>query len=311
MAFALRAVGVDNGGTWIRLCGIDSRGKRIWSHKKPSPTVEKLPFFLQKSLSRFHGKLPILAIGSRGVWKVHKKRQLKRALLGLAKKIVVMSDVEAAWIAAFGKSRFGSRVTRLELAEPETRNPKPETGVVVIAGTGSIAYGRCADGRFARAGGLGPQKGDEGSGYWIGREWLMRRGSKRTTRNVRSVAALAPDVIRKANSGDPLARKIIDEAQHHLAQLVLTLADKLFGRKITPLSVSGGLFGNPSFKNGFLDEMRRLGLRYLCVPRKREVAVALARYAYDAVFAEYNTPCLRSLRRFRPSKLCRITSRPV
>ena len=42
-------------------------------------------------------------------------------------------------------------------------------GVVVIAGTGSIAYGRNADGQLARAGGWGYVLGDEGSGYWIGR----------------------------------------------------------------------------------------------------------------------------------------------
>ena len=42
-------------------------------------------------------------------------------------------------------------------------------GTVVIAGTGSIAYGRDASGRGARAGGWGYVLGDEGSGYWLGR----------------------------------------------------------------------------------------------------------------------------------------------
>ncbi len=42
-------------------------------------------------------------------------------------------------------------------------------GTVVIAGTGSIAYGRNAEGRGARAGGWGYVLGDEGSGYWLGR----------------------------------------------------------------------------------------------------------------------------------------------
>ena len=45
-------------------------------------------------------------------------------------------------------------------------------GVVVIAGTGSIAYGRLDDGREARAGGWGYLMGDEGSGYDIGRHAL-------------------------------------------------------------------------------------------------------------------------------------------
>ena len=45
-------------------------------------------------------------------------------------------------------------------------------GVVIISGTGSIAYGRNAAGEAARAGGWGYVLGDEGSGYWIGRAAL-------------------------------------------------------------------------------------------------------------------------------------------
>jgi len=45
-------------------------------------------------------------------------------------------------------------------------------GVVVVAGTGSIAYGRDASGRAARAGGWGYLLGDEGGGFWIGRAAL-------------------------------------------------------------------------------------------------------------------------------------------
>src|SRR4030095_5317067 len=45
-------------------------------------------------------------------------------------------------------------------------------GVVIIAGTGAIVYGRNANGEAARAGGWGHMIGDEGSGYWIGREAL-------------------------------------------------------------------------------------------------------------------------------------------
>ena len=40
-------------------------------------------------------------------------------------------------------------------------------GVNVVAGTGSIAYGRNAEGKLARCGGFGPGIGDDGSAYWI------------------------------------------------------------------------------------------------------------------------------------------------
>src|SRR5437588_9656683 len=67
-------------------------------------------------------------------------------------------------------------------------------GIVIVSGTGSIAYGRNANGEAARAGGWGHMIGDEGSGYWIGREALtavMRAGDGRgpATRLTREILA--------------------------------------------------------------------------------------------------------------------------
>jgi glucosamine kinase len=60
-----------------------------------------------------------------------------------------------------------------------------EEGVALIAGTGSVAYGRDAGGREARAGGWGWLLGDEGSGAWIVRE-------------------AAREVLRRADAGEPV-----------------------------------------------------------------------------------------------------------
>lgn len=46
-------------------------------------------------------------------------------------------------------------------------------GILVIAGTGSIVYGINASGESARAGGWGHRVGDEGSGYWIGKQAII------------------------------------------------------------------------------------------------------------------------------------------
>lgn len=56
-----------------------------------------------------------------------------------------------------------------------------DAGVALIAGTGSVAYGRAADGREAQAGGWGWLIGDDGSGAWIAREAVrevMRRADE-------------------------------------------------------------------------------------------------------------------------------------
>ena len=68
---------------------------------------------------------------------------------------------------------FNSRVVIVNdaLIALETGAPGAP-GVVIISGTGSIAYGRNAAGEAARSGGWGYVLGDEGSGYWIGRAAL-------------------------------------------------------------------------------------------------------------------------------------------
>jgi N-acetylglucosamine kinase-like BadF-type ATPase len=65
------------------------------------------------------------------------------------------------------------------------------TGVAVIAGTGSAAWGKNARGEEARAGGWGYLLGDEGSGYWLGRE-AVRHSLRRMNQG------LEPDELTKA-----------------------------------------------------------------------------------------------------------------
>jgi N-acetylglucosamine kinase-like BadF-type ATPase len=88
--------------------------------------------------------------------------------LGLAG---LRSAADAEQVAVELTARTGARVavgddTDAALAGAFRGGP----GVVVIAGTGSGAAGRDATGREARVGGHGFLLGDEGSGYWIGRE---------------------------------------------------------------------------------------------------------------------------------------------
>src|ERR671936_219293 len=84
------------------------------------------------------------------VWTAAERRAVARGLRGAAARIAVISDAEAALLGAHDG----------------------RAGVLVLAGTGSIVLGRDAGGPLARAGGLGPLIGDEGSAFWLGREWL-------------------------------------------------------------------------------------------------------------------------------------------
>jgi len=67
-------------------------------------------------------------------------------------------------------------------------------GIVIVAGTGSIAYGCDGHGSAARAGGWGYVLGDEGSGYWMGR--LALRAIVRETDGRGPRTSLTPRVLR-------------------------------------------------------------------------------------------------------------------
>ena len=79
---------------------------------------------------------------------------------------------------------------------------------MLIAGTGSIAYGRDAEGRAARAGGWGYVLGDEGSGYWLGRQAL--RAVVRSSDGRGPATALTPRILAHyhVERADQLVREI-------------------------------------------------------------------------------------------------------
>lgn len=135
-----------------------------------------------------------------------------------------------------------------------------EPGIAINAGTGSVGYGRSADGREARGGGWGAPFGDEGSAYWIGCEAIRRvlrgldgrqppsalAGPLASAAGVEdpadlcllsradraaagtpvetAIAALAPAVVACAEAGDPDAAAILDRAAEELVQLALGIA---------------------------------------------------------------------------------------
>ena len=85
-----------------------------------------------------------------------------------------------------------------------------QPAVVVISGTGSIAYGRNASGEAARSGGWGYVLGDEGSGYWIGRAALravLRQSDRRGPDTVLSTLLLEHFGIQRA-------QELIHEVYH-------------------------------------------------------------------------------------------------
>lgn len=146
-------------------------------------------------------------------------------------------------------------------------------GLVLISGTGSIAYGVSHHGLAARAGGWGPTLGDEGSGYWIGRRALaavMRDVDGRGPRTIltasvlqhfslprpemlvaeiyhqpqgrRAIAALGKVVDRARADGDLVARDIMMHAAGELTLAAESVITRLEMRgEQFPILLAGGM----------------------------------------------------------------------
>ncbi len=146
-------------------------------------------------------------------------------------------------------------------------------GVIAIAGTGSIIYGRDARGYTARAGGWGFAISDEGSGHWIGRRaisailsaqdrgletvltamvfqtWklntideLVQQANSTPTPDF---PRLFPIVLRAADEADAIACELLSEAGAKLAELTAIVIRRLALHApvaMLPIAMTGSVF---------------------------------------------------------------------
>jgi N-acetylglucosamine kinase-like BadF-type ATPase len=146
-----------------------------------------------------------------------------------------------------------------------------EAGVIAIAGTGSIVYGRDTTGRTARAGGWGYAISDEGSGHWIGRHAvstiLRARDAGQDTAlsalvlqawNLPDLSALVeaanaqpppdfprlfPVVLKAATERDAMARALLADAGSQLAGLTAKVITRLMPKSPhAPIAMTGSVF---------------------------------------------------------------------
>ena len=242
--------GIDGGGTKTRCLVADGSG-RVLGEGLAGPSnyqVVGLPgavASLSEAVTRAlaaagvgPGALAGVCAGLAGVGRPEDKAALAGALAFLAPARVLV--VEDARIALAGALAGGP-------------------GTVVIAGTGSIAYGVDGAGQTVRAGGWGWVLGDEGSGFDIGRRalaaalaaqdgtgpatalgqlicaaWELERLDQLVRRVYADVAAarpeiagLVPVVVAAAEAGDAVASALLAQAGHDLGALAAAVLRRL------------------------------------------------------------------------------------
>jgi glucosamine kinase len=262
--------GVDGGGSKTRVIIADLDGNELadvtgagsaMAPGRADHCAEVIGGLIRQAMSSASlddGKPRAIVAGVAGVGRIPENRALTVALedLELADEVLVQGDGEIALTDAFGAG----------------------AGIILIAGTGSIAYGRSPSRVLARCGGWGPAFGDEGSGAWIGRKALAIVASAADGREPptaltgavltaaqlnepeelipwgiaatpRELAQLAPVVFNAASAGDVRANALVGFAVEELVLHIRALGVKLFmdDRASVPLAFSGGLLHKGSF----------------------------------------------------------------
>ncbi len=210
-----------------------------------------------------------------------------------------------AWLRKAVPARHHLLVTDAEIALHAAVGTA--AGMVVVAGTGSIAYARDSRGQTLRAGGWGASFDDLGSAYDLGRKAVMAALRDRDGRgehtvltqkicrafhitditqivaknlDPQQVAALFLLVCDADREGDRVARRLCREGARDLGQLALALARRMGLRRTIPVVCAGGVFrSSPTIRRTFAryvrEAMPSAQVRLLqCEPAKGALSMA-------------------------------------
>ncbi len=262
-------MGIDGGGSAVRVVIMDARlavcgqsqggsvNPNVVGREAAAQAIQSAIHSTLANAQMLQEKVAAVGIGIAGASQAHFKEWLHqvvaRDLPGA--QVIISSDYEIALIGAHGERR----------------------GVLVLAGTGSLAYGVNSRGETALVGGWGYLLGDEGGGYWLGMEALRAvvrmadgRGAKTSlaqpvfdtlqlqqprdvvlwlyqtdTPRIRQIAQLALLVLEHAAAGDAVAEQIVTTGARELALCARAVLQRLH-MELLPIAFTGSLLSAPN-----------------------------------------------------------------
>lgn len=255
-------VGIDGGATRTRYLLADAAGRiRARSEGRgcllgagaDGEVVDEIVRRVTALAEQADVSLPIDVLcaglaGAGGPVDALEKMERQIARVGVAQRVRIVPDAEVAFMDAFGRG----------------------AGILLIAGTGSIALARAGNGSLDRTGGWGALLGDEGSGYRLGLKGLRaalrgtegRAPSTRLTKTLfdalgvrtahevldwsrmaekSDLAALAPRVVAEADGGDLVAAELVRRAVEELGGHAMALCRGMPISDWPEVALAGGL----------------------------------------------------------------------
>jgi glucosamine kinase len=253
----VRYLGIDGGGSKTAFLLVDEYYNEI-CHLESGPSnwlsigAEAAKEAIARGVANLTERPDIVCGGFAGAARAESAAFYKQVLESLipGAQVIIESDAFIASLGAIGI----------------------DPGILLISGTGSIVIGRDNNRRMFRVGGWGPHFGDEGSGFWIGREAVraalrsLDRGAPTEFANrvasrlelnsipevvstwalgklgVPEIAGLFPEVV--ATYPEEPAKSILTEAASHLRTMV-EIACKRVGSEDCRKSLSGSVASHP------------------------------------------------------------------
>jgi glucosamine kinase len=250
----MNTLGVDLGGTSMRAALYHGAIEKVRAEAPGRPMragegaalAAQVGDLIRPMLTKLNiVRADVLVVGAAGAGHESEHDELQKALEAqrLAWRVNTFTDAELARLAAFAGG----------------------PGVLLIAGTGSIAISRDKAGRDRRVGGLGWRMGDQGSAHWLGAKALEAVGAMNdqmgphtqlakalavavgaqgiaglvrwsVSATPAQVAALGPSVLAAASKGDAVAKALRASAVEALAGMAMAA-----GAADMPVAFSGGL----------------------------------------------------------------------
>jgi N-acetylglucosamine kinase-like BadF-type ATPase len=287
-------VGMDGGGTKTAVIVADEKGQVVWTFTSGGMNVNgqdeagiRQSFrHIFEEVARVCGGLDAcqqVCIGAAGISNPAAAGRLVNEVreCGYLGGLILVGDHETAHYGA--------------LERP--------VGMILIAGTGSICYGRNKDGLSHRTGGFGHLVDDEGSGYSIGRDLIsavLRASDGRLpptsvtgmvleklqlasvqqiigfvydpSTHKKDIAALAPLLSDACKQGDEAAMAIVQRSASSLLELTVPVVEKLSLQEEQLAMAGSVLLHNTFVQSAFMERLGRRFPELHCFPAKKDAS---------------------------------------